>query len=518
MKKLHIIILGFLLTFILGSTSHALEYSDDWYIYNGTSTNHKFTLRFPTNWGIRTEGNHYQSFGPLNGSTYFYIQEFEGQTYQQVLNYFKNDKTQLIDVREAIIISHGEDLVTKQVTYKNLELEKLYSLTLLKRGNTIFAISNPNLEGAKDYPVPTAHNNVVEAIFNSFQFKDGWSQYIDYKDKYSFIYPSDMDLVTLNNRVEVITSSNNNKSLFTVNKYPNVSLTDVPELAEGYGEQLESTKTINFHGIENAITATYVDIEAGKKLSRIFIERNGNTYSLSNTNIEENFPHSDYYDEYLTEIIESYEFFDVDNGYSPYQYFPDVRDNHSNSTAINHLKQQEIIGGYADGSFKPDGEISKAELVKFVVATSVNPDKDNYNHCFDDVEDQWHAPYICYAKSQGWVSGVEDNKFEPNAIISRVEALKIIFKAIFDQNIDINIKMTNNSFIDIDYDSWYSHYFIFGINYDLLDLNHTQSNVDGYISYFPEENITRKEVAETIFRSMTFEKYFLNMDFGFYNF
>ncbi|MFC1615515.1 S-layer homology domain-containing protein [Patescibacteria group bacterium] len=518
MKKAYILFLGIFIALVSSFNVLALDYSDDWYIYKGTSSNHSFTVRFPQDWQVNTEGNHLQSFGPIFRDSYFRIQEFEGQTYQQVQKYFEDDSTQLVDIREAIIISQGEDLVTKQVTYKDLLQDKLFLMTLVKRGNTIFAISNPNLDGSPNYPAPSSADTVVEAIYNSFQFSDDWSQYIDYKDKYTFIFPSELEIVTYNNRVEVLSPNYNNKPLFYVHKYSNTSLSKVAEMAEGYGEQLESTKIINLHDLGNAISATYVDLEKNRKLSKIFIEHSGNSFAITNINLEDNFPHMNYYDEFILEMIESFEFFDVDSGYSPYEFFPDVRNSHPNSTAINYLKQESIIGGYEDGTFHPDGEITKGELLKILVIMRENPDPEYYSNCFEDVEDQWHAPYICYAKDQKWINGFEDGTFLPDEPVTRAEALKMIYEAEFEKNISENNFLADPMIKDIPEDAWYKKYVVFGLKFDLLDLKHLEKTEDGLNLYLPESNITRKEVAETIFRSIIFKKFFIEMEFSFFNF
>lgn len=40
-------------------------------------------------------------------------------------------------------------------------------------------------------------------------------------------------------------------------------------------------------------------------------------------------------------------------------------------------------------------------------------DENLYENCFEDVEDEWFAPYVCYAKEKGWVTGYPDGTFKP---------------------------------------------------------------------------------------------------------
>ena len=114
--------------------------------------------------------------------------------------------------------------------------------------------------------------------------------------------------------------------------------------------------------------------------------------------------------------------------------FSDVETYHKNNDAIAFLKDKKILQGYNDGSFKPDATINRAEFMKIVIAQDIDPSVETYNHCFPDVQRQWFAPYICYAKEQGLIKGYQDGTFKPEQNISFVEAAKIIAQA-EDKNI-----------------------------------------------------------------------------------
>ena len=110
------------------------------------------------------------------------------------------------------------------------------------------------------------------------------------------------------------------------------------------------------------------------------------------------------------------------------QVYSDIRAGHDNFNAIAMLSEDEVIAGYADGTFKPNGSINRAELTKMVVAwMAEDMDLSSYKNCFPDVQTEWFAPYICYAKSQGWVNGYPDGTFKPAAQVNRAEAIKITF-------------------------------------------------------------------------------------------
>ncbi len=498
MKKTLILIL-LLLTF--STALHALD-TDSWYQYNGYSTSHSFKINFPTDWKARTSGDDFQGLAPENmdDEYYFSIQEFEGSTFDQAIQYYEDDETFFLRV-EDFIFSNGNDLVAKRATYQ--KGEEAFAMTFMKRGSLVVALTDPNMEESADYPVPRRYNEIVTEIYNSFDFTDEWHQYIDYGEGYAFIFHSSLEINNLSNGVTLSDPTHFNREIFTVLKYEDVDIDDIADEAEGHSEDFEEEEEIVFHGIENAIKATYSDDEFDKELSRILVCKTPNCYSLTDVNIESNFPHLDYYDEYIQESLESFEFFDVEGEYYSYTYFPDIRDNHLNKDSINYLTKIEVIAGYPDGTFQPDGEINRAELTKMIVATVEDPDPDEYKDCFPDVTDEWFAPFICYAKEQGWVEGYLNGRFKPEQNINRVEAMKVILEVLFEE-LDED-SLTDETVADINLDQWYAKYFIFADNLALLDKQHILQKDDSYF-YYPSQNISRKEVAETIYRSLSLEE------------
>lgn len=110
--------------------------------------------------------------------------------------------------------------------------------------------------------------------------------------------------------------------------------------------------------------------------------------------------------------------------------FPDA-EGHINEIAIEYLKSQTIVKGYPDGTFKPERSINRAEFVKVVLGALPDFSQTELENCkissFSDVETkQWYAPYICYAKEKGLISGYPDGSFQPSRLVNFAEASKII--------------------------------------------------------------------------------------------
>lgn len=162
----------------------------------------------------------------------------------------------------------------------------------------------------------------------------------------------------------------------------------------------------------------------------------------------------------------------------------------SNKLAIEYLSDNGVIKGYADGTFKPWNSINRAELSKILVtATHTEPNSEEYHGCFSDVSTQWFAPYICYAKAQGWVKGYADGTFKPSNPVNTAEALKMILNA---QGIELSGTAESNTFSDVDGGAWYAAYV------ETANANNLLEKTSGKLGI--ASNITRGMVAETIYR------------------
>lgn len=137
--------------------------------------------------------------------------------------------------------------------------------------------------------------------------------------------------------------------------------------------------------------------------------------------------------------------------------FADVSEAYKNNEAIIALYNQGVIGGYDDGTFKPNKTVNRAELLKILIgAKEIVIPVNEYNYCFEDVKNEWFAPYVCYAKEQGWIQGYEDNTFKPAQIVNKVESFKMLLEIYGVEVVENNTN--NTSYSDIDTNAWYWKY------------------------------------------------------------
>lgn len=178
--------------------------------------------------------------------------------------------------------------------------------------------------------------------------------------------------------------------------------------------------------------------------------------------------------------------------------FGDVPLKHKNSQAISFLQDSDVIGGYSDGSFKPEGKLNRAQLMKILVeGQGITPDPEQYRNCFPDVTDQWYAPYVCYAKEAGWVEGFDDGNFRPEKIVTKSQAIKMTIES---QGFDMPTTPCENPlFKDVVESNWYAKYVCVAKDKGLLE-----EDADG--NYVPGGEMTRAQVSENIFRSILLRK------------
>lgn len=470
-KLLHIILsLVLVITLIYSGTlivSAKIPDTKNWYEYNNSFNYHPFNIKFPSDWQVRTIDEQLQGFAPKNKykePPVLLLQEFTGQSYETVIDYYRDTDTSLMSVTDILLSVNNDELLGKKAVYQEKSSDNIVSISLFKRGSSIVAI----------VPQSDDYEEIFDAMVQSFYFSDDWHAYLDFEDGYTIIFPDKFALKTFDYGIE-IKAKIIGDPIFTITKKENSGLESISE----------KSKQIDFHDIENAAT----------DLEQILIEKNGHLFVLTNTG-----KNSDYYNEYVEEMMESFEFFDValEEDVNSYQNFTDIKDVHPNAKAINSLFKSKVIGGYEDGTFRPDAEISRAELTKMIVASKTTPGKSEYHDCFTDVKVEWFASYICYAKVKGWIEGYSTGSFNPDAKISRSEAIKIILSGFFGK---INSKeiLKDQSVSDIKLEEWYAKYYIFADNRNLLDKQHVKKKTDTY-HYYPSANITRKEIAEMIYR------------------
>jgi len=116
--------------------------------------------------------------------------------------------------------------------------------------------------------------------------------------------------------------------------------------------------------------------------------------------------------------------------------------------AIVHMAEKGIVNGYSDGSFKPDGCVTRAEFVKMLCEVMlIGTGKGT---TFSDVpENAWYAPYVYAAFSEGLVNGVKEDSFMPENKITREDSAVILYRALTKKGVNLNSEAEFNDGYEI---------------------------------------------------------------------
>lgn len=93
--------------------------------------------------------------------------------------------------------------------------------------------------------------------------------------------------------------------------------------------------------------------------------------------------------------------------------------------AVAYMTAKGIVSGYGNGEFRPDAKITRAEFVS-MAARLDDIGKDEMK-AFKDVDaSHWAYQAINHAAAKGWMSGYGDQRFKPDAPITRAEVVSSI--------------------------------------------------------------------------------------------
>ena len=117
-----------------------------------------------------------------------------------------------------------------------------------------------------------------------------------------------------------------------------------------------------------------------------------------------------------------------------------ISDDYAEAVAV--LNGMGVFKGYEDGSFKPQGDITRAEVAAIVYRVYTADVKDakasmyaTYNKFSDMTGAGWAQGYIGYCANAELVKGYPDGTFKPSGKVTGYEVLAMILRAIgYDKN------------------------------------------------------------------------------------
>jgi len=114
--------------------------------------------------------------------------------------------------------------------------------------------------------------------------------------------------------------------------------------------------------------------------------------------------------------------------------FKDLKDSHWAAWAIKYVTEQNLFGGYPDGTFMPDKSITRAEFAtvtyKFLEKLGKIEQGTDVKTQLKDIEGHWAQKYIETLVAKGYIKGYPDETFRPQASIKRAESVALINRSL----------------------------------------------------------------------------------------
>ena len=166
--------------------------------------------------------------------------------------------------------------------------------------------------------------------------------------------------------------------------------------------------------------------------------------------------------------------------------FNDVNEQMGHAEAIKYLKDNEILNGYPDGTFKSDNIMTRAEFAKLIVVSEKLTLSGDAKIEFSDISEHWAEEYIKILVSHNLIKGYPDGTFKPQNTITLAESTTIISRILgINENVD-NLK-------------WPDTYMEFAKEKDLfknITINSGDENLE----------VKRGDIAELVFNKINYDK------------
>lgn len=136
--------------------------------------------------------------------------------------------------------------------------------------------------------------------------------------------------------------------------------------------------------------------------------------------------------------------------------FADVTSDRWSAHDIEYMADKEIITGYPDGEFKPQNNLTRAEFASLIYRFAGLKTVDSQNP-FDDLdEEHWAYKNILSLVHSGLIDGYEDGTFRPENEITRAEVMTVVNKILGRNPLDSYVKTLKfEPYTDLETDSWY---------------------------------------------------------------
>ena len=113
--------------------------------------------------------------------------------------------------------------------------------------------------------------------------------------------------------------------------------------------------------------------------------------------------------------------------------YTDVADDANYAEAVSVLSSLDMLKGYEDGTFKPEGDITRAEFAMVIcrlIGSGAAAETTGATQFADVAADHWASGAIALAAQNGIVNGYPDGTFKPDNNVLYEEAIKMVVAAL----------------------------------------------------------------------------------------
>ena len=108
--------------------------------------------------------------------------------------------------------------------------------------------------------------------------------------------------------------------------------------------------------------------------------------------------------------------------------FRDVTSRHWAFESVERAAELGLVAGFSDGTFRPDEPVTRAQFVLMLWRMAGKPEAKEKAAFTDTVGGDWYEKALDWAYENGFVKGLSETTFGPNASITRQQATAILFR------------------------------------------------------------------------------------------
>lgn len=179
------------------------------------------------------------------------------------------------------------------------------------------------------------------------------------------------------------------------------------------------------------------------------------------------------------------------------QAFQDVSENYWGYRAIAALSANGVLNGYGGNRFLPENGLTRAEFSAILCRAMALDTAGKTSQAFCDVSGHWAEGSIAALFERGYINGYADGTFRPDKALTRAEAVKLINQA---TKIQTDIDDPELRFSDLPTTHWAYAEIMAATSSTALETNIERGNIKfSEIQYIEMDSAKLREKAQQLF-------------------